>query len=165
MFKSTSVYQSKFSAALVVSLTLALLFVSGVAKAASITIKGKGTYFVTRSLMPLADGGAVLHTSASTVASSDVSEGGVVFGECAGLAHLTSEGQAKTRVYCNFTETGAGVFVVEADVSIDGGEVKVIGGSGKYAGATGSGMLKRTGEGDGQGTYEYQFDITTPGSG
>jgi hypothetical protein len=135
---------------------------SGAALAATTTIKGKGTYFVKRALMPLADGGAVIHTTATTVASADSSEGGVLFGECAGLAHVGGDGDAKSRVYCNFTQSGDDVFVVEADMSMEGGSARVIGGSGKWKGATGTGMLKRSGEDGGTGTYQYEFTISTP---
>lgn len=160
--KQTKLLNRKPSAGLIAFVVAALVCSSGMVLAASTTVKGKGTYFVQRELMPLADGGAVIHTTASTVASSDSSEGGVLFGECAGLSHLSSEGKAKSRIYCNFTESGKDVFVVEADVSIEGGDVRVIGGSGKFSGATGTGMLKRTGEDGGKGTYDYEFNITTP---
>ena len=147
----------------VIALVAAVLIgASDAAFAAAMTIKGKGTYFVQRELMPLVDGGAVIHTTASTVASSDASDGGVLFGECAGIAHLSSEGKAKGRVYCNFSEGGKDAFVVEADMRLDGGDIRIIGGSGKFGGATGSGMMKRTGESEGSGTYQYEFSITTP---
>lgn len=141
---------------------LLLLCASGSALAASTTLEGKGTYVVHRALMPLADGGAVVHTTASTVASANTTAGGVMFGECAGLAHLSAEGEAKSRVYCNFSQGGEDRFVMEADMGLEGGEIRIIGGSGKWKGATGAGMLKRTGENGGTGTYDYKFDITTP---
>jgi hypothetical protein len=134
----------------------------GSAVAATTTVKGKGTYFVKRALMPLGDGGAVIHTTATTVASADVSVGGVLFGECAGLVHISGDGQAKSRVYCNFAESDDDVFVIEADMGLEGGAVRVIGGSGKWKGASGTGTLKRTGESDANGTYEYEFNIVTP---
>jgi hypothetical protein len=149
-------------AALIVIVLSALIGVPGDAAAAAAALKGKGTYFVKRTLMPLADGGAVLHTTASTVASSDSSDGGVLFGECAGLAHIDGDGKAKGRIYCNFTEGGKDVFVVEADIGIEGGDVRIIGGSGKWSGASGTGMLKRIGEDGGTGTYLYEFNISAP---
>lgn len=150
------------SAAFVVLVASILMGASATTLAASTTLKGKGTYYVQRQLMPLADGGAVLHTTAATVASAGDSEGGVMFGECAGLSHLDSEGKAKGRVYCNFSHGSDDVFVVEADMRLDGGDVRIIGGSGKWSGASGTGMLKRTGEKGGQGTYQYEFNISTP---
>lgn len=135
---------------------------AGSALAANTTIEGKGTYVVKRALMPLADGSAVLHTTASTVASSNSAEGGVLFGECAGLAHVDPEGKAKSRVYCNFGEGGPDRFVMEADMDLESGNITITGGSGKYEGATGTGSLQRTGENGGTGTYTYKFDITTP---
>ncbi len=162
MISKANLANSSRSAALLALVATALIGASDAAIAAATTIKGKGTYFVQRELMPLVDGGAVVHTTASTVASSDASDGGVLFGECAGIAHLSSEGKAKGRVYCNFSEGGKDAFVVEADMRLEGGDVRIIGGSGKFDGATGSGMLKRTGESGGSGTYTYEFSITTP---
>jgi hypothetical protein len=44
----------------------------------------------------------------------------------------------------------------------DSGQVEIIGGSGKWAGATGSGTFKRKFSSGNRGTYEYEFTITTP---
>ena len=44
----------------------------------------------------------------------------------------------------------------------EGGTVEVIGGRGKWAGATGSGTIKpKFAEGN-RGSYVYEFEITTP---
>ena len=85
-----------------------------------------------------------------------------MMGECAGLTHVDPDGKAKSRVYCDFSEGGEDRFVMEADMGLDGGEIRITGGSGKWKGATGSGTMKRTGETEGTGTYTYKFDITTP---
>ncbi len=143
-------------------LAAAALCAAGSASAATTTLSGKGTYFVNRDLLPLANGGAALHIKATTVVSAEPSESGIMFGECAGLAHLAEDATYRSRLYCNFTENGDDSFSIQADNGMDGGEVTVIGGKGRYKGATGSGTLKPLGEDGGQGRYSYEFKITTP---
>ncbi len=42
------------------------------------------------------------------------------------------------------------------------GKVEIIGGSGKWTGATGTGTIKRKWAQGNRGTYEYEFTISTP---
>ena len=143
-------------------LAAATLCSAGLAAAETMTVTGKGTYFVNRELMPLADGSAAIHVAATTVVSAEPSASGVMFGECAGLAHLAADSTYKSRMYCNFTENGTDTFAIQGDMTPEGGQVLVIGGSGRYKGATGNGKLKALGEEGGQGRYSYEFQITTP---
>lgn len=145
---------------------IALMAFCGItaANAETMTLTGKGTYFVDRDLMPLGNGGAALHTTNTTVVSVEPSESGVMFGECAGLAYLSPESTLSSRVYCNFSENGKDTFVVQADLEAGkpGGKISILGGSGKFANATGSGKITPLGEEDSQGRYSYEFNITTP---
>ena len=132
------------------------------AMAETVTLKGRGTYFVKRNLMPLSNGGAALHTTNTTVVSVEPSESGVMFGECAGLAYLAPDATVSSRVFCNFSENGKDSFVVQGELSPDGGAIKVIGGSGKWKDATGTGSISPLSENDAEGRYSYEFTITTP---
>jgi len=147
------------AAALVVA---AALCTTGTAAAETMTVSGKGTYFVNRELMPLANGGAAVQITATTVVSAEPSTTGIMFGECAGLAYLTAEASYASRLYCNFSENGKDRFAIQGDMDPEGGEVKVIGGDGRFKDATGSGKLTAIGEEGGQGRYSYEFKITTP---
>ena len=145
------------------ALSAAVLCAAGAVSAATTTVNGQGTYFVSRDLLPLANGGAAVHIKATTVVSAQPSDSGLMFGECAGLAHLAEGESYRSRLYCNFTENGSDGFTIQADNGLEGGEVTVIGGSGRFEGATGSGSLKALGEEDGgRGRYSYEFKITTP---
>jgi hypothetical protein len=65
-------------------------------------------------------------------------------------------------VYCTFNETGDDSFDLHARGDGTSGSVEIIGGSGKWAGATGSGTIKKKWAEDVRGTYEYEFKIATP---
>ena len=153
-------------ASLGTGLVIAAMAVGGIGTAAAetVTLTGKGTYFVKRELMPLGNGGAALHTTNTTVVSVEPSESGVMFGECAGLAYLSPDAKMSSRVYCNFADNAKDTFVIQGDLAAagEGGKISVLGGSGKWANATGTGKITPLGEDDNQGRYSYEFKITTP---
>ncbi len=64
--------------------------------------------------------------------------------------------------YCTFAETGEDALNIRAKVDENGGSVEVIGGSGKWPGATGSGKVKSKWHEGTRGSYTYEFTITTP---
>ena len=143
-------------------LAAAALCAAGTAAAETMTIKGKGTYFVQRELLPLANGAAALHITATTVVSAEPSDSGIMFGECAGLAYLERDASYRSRIYCNFTENGTDSFAIQGDMDKEGGKITVIGGSGRFENASGDGKLTALGEEGGQGRYSYEFTIATP---
>ncbi len=65
-------------------------------------------------------------------------------------------------LYCTFTASGDDGFDIKAAVRDDSGSVEIIGGSGKWANATGKGSVKRKYSAGNRGSYEYEFSITTP---
>ena len=127
-----------------------------------VTYRGTGTYVLARTLLPLANGDAVMHLTHDTMATIEPSEIGFMSGDCAGLAHLTADGKYSSRIFCTFTETEGDSFDVRGESKGDDGTVEIIGGSGKWNGATGSGTLKRKWAEGNRGTYEYEFRIATP---
>lgn len=141
---------------------MAVLSIPVAVTAETVTLKGKGTYFVNRDLMPLGNGGAVLHTTNTTVVSVEPSESGVMFGECAGLAYIAPDSSLRSRLYCNFSENGTDTFVVQADLGPKGNGIEVLGGSGRWKDATGTGKVTPVREADQQGFYTYEFHISTP---
>jgi len=127
-----------------------------------VTYRGTGTYVLARTLLPLANGDAVMHLAHDTMATIEPSESGFMSGDCAGLAHLTADGKYSSQIFCTFTETEGDSFDVRGESKGDDGTVEIIGGSGKWNGATGSGTLKRKWAEGNRGTYEYEFRIATP---
>ncbi len=139
-----------------------MLLSSIVSAGETITYKGMGTYEVMRAVLPLANGGAAIHLSHNIVATITPSEPGFIFGDCAGLGYLTVEGRYSGALYCTFTETGDNSFDLKAVTRDDSGSVEIIGGSGKWMDATGKGSVKRKYSAGNRGSYEYEFNITTP---
>lgn len=141
---------------------ISLLAVGCVTAGETVTYRGTGTYDATQVLMPLANGDAVLHLTNDTIATIEPSERGFIFGDCAGLGYITADGKLSTESYCTFRESNEDAFDLHNKVKGDKGSLEVIGGSGKWQGATGTGTVKRKfTEGD-RGTYEYELKITTP---
>lgn len=144
------------------STTVMLLMSPAASVGETITYKGTGTYEVMRAVLPLANGGAAIHLSNNIVATINPSESGFIFGDCAGLGYLTVESSYSADVYCTFTETGDDSFDIKGVVRDAGGNVEIIGGSGKWTDATGQGSIKRKYSAGSRGSYEYVFSITTP---
>ena len=137
--------------------------VGGAASAGKpVTYRGTGSYVLTRAIMPLANGDAVMHLIHDTIATIEPSESGFIYGDCAGLAHLSVENEYSSQFFCTFTETGGDSFDLRGRDEEDSASVEIIGGSGKWAGATGAGTWKRKWGQDNRGTYEYEIKITTP---
>lgn len=143
---------------------VAVTLVCGAASAGeTVTYKGTGTFVATRNIMPLANGGAAIHLSNDVVATLEPSQTGFVFGDCAGLGYMSAEGEYSVDAYCSFAETAVDAFDIKAKLkSTVGGTVEVIGGSGKWAGATGTGTIKPKSIAGNRGSYTYEFKITTP---
>jgi len=148
-------------------LVLAATAVLGLSSATALageakTFKGSGTYTVTRMLMPLANGGAAVLLSNDTVATWEPSESGFMNGDCAGLGYISPEGKVSINSICTFAVTAEDGFVIRTDSSVEGGTVKVIGGSGKWKGATGTGKMTRRWIEGSRGSYDYELTISTP---
>ena len=129
----------------------------------TVTYKGTGIFVSTRLAMPLASGGAAVHLTNDIVATIEPSEIGFMTGDCAGLGHVSADGEYSVNALCSFAVSATDAFDVKAMVKPDaGGEVEIIGGSGKWQGATGAGTIKpRYSEGE-RGSFYYEFEITTP---
>ncbi len=140
-----------------------LSFYSGATLAGeTVTYRGSGTYFVSRALMPLSNGDAAVHMSNKTIATIEPSESGFIFGNCLGLGYISSESAFTANIYCTFTETGNDSFDIRGSTQDNTGTIEIIGGSGKWAEASGTGSVKRKYEQEFQGSYDYEFEITTP---
>ena len=143
-------------------LVTATSFCGAVSAGEPVTYRGTGNYVVTRVVLPMANGGAAVQLINDTMATISPSESGFIFGDCAGLAYLSPKGDTSTNVYCTFRELGEDSFDLHARGDGTSGSVEIIGGSGKWAGATGTGTVERKWAQDARGTYEYEFMIATP---
>ena len=146
------------------ALALSLLAASAAAGAAETVIyKGTGTYTVTRALLPLANGGAALLLSIATVAAIEPSESGFMEGDCAGLSYADAQGSSTLKATCTFDVTTADGFAISIDGDpVGGAATEVLGGRGKFSDATGTGTIRRKFVEGSRGSYEFEFEITTP---
>ena len=140
------------------------------ASAETVTYKGSGHYTASRVLLPLVDGGAAFHAENDTIATIAPSEPGFIFGECAGLGYVSSDGVFEVDSYCTWSESAEdgfvtrGVYLGKMGQADAGGRLEVIGGTGKWEGAHGQGSLRRryVSESGDRGSYDYEITITTP---
>ena len=139
--------------------TLVLAFAT--ASAETITYRGTGYYVAVKELMPLANGGAVLQLEIRTVATLEPSESGFMFGDCTGMGLLTAKGELSGDIFCNFEENAKDGFDIRGKLMADGATAEVIGGSGKWKGATGSGKFHTRFVKGNWITYEYELKIAT----
>ncbi len=147
----------KFLTVVVLALT------SLAATAGTTTYTGTGTYQVIRILLPLANGGAAVQLLNDTTATIEPSESGFMEGECAGTGYLSPESEVTMKVLCTYSLNAKDGFVISIDGNpAKGAMVKVLGGSGSFKGATGTGSVKRKFVKGNRGSYEYEFKITTP---
>jgi len=137
-----------------------LLLTAQGATAESIEYTGRVYADRSANLLPLGNGdGAMTVEAAGLVAMSGNPP--VLFTlRCAGLGLIDTEGEAaQMDVYCSLAENDADAFDLKGKVSKGVGSFEVIGGSGRFAGATGSGSYKRLdGSTDGTGIIEVKLN-------
>jgi hypothetical protein len=146
-------------------LLFALLCISTSAFAGE-TTKYTGTVYATpvKHLMPLGNGDAVLVIElAGIVALSDKPPtlGALV---CTGMGLQKVDNTTATDFYCNIKQNNADSFDFKGNAAEADGKSKgtfnIVGGSGKWAGATGKGKFKRVSESDVGTKTVIEIEIT-----
>jgi hypothetical protein len=146
-------------------LLFALLCISTSAFAGE-TTKYTGTVYATpvKHLMPLGNGDAVLVIElAGIVALSDKPPtlGTLV---CTGMGLQKADNTTATDFYCNIKQNDADSFDFKGNAAEADGKSKgsfdIVGGSGKWAGATGKGKFKRVSESDVGTKTVIEIEIT-----
>lgn len=123
---------------------------------------GSGTFFATRVLMPMGNGGAAVKMDNEVVLSITPSEIGFLFGHCAGLGYVSPKGEFTSTAYCTLHEDDSHSLDIRAERTADGATGEVIGGSGRWKGATGTMTLKSRFEEGNRGSFDYTMTLTTP---
>jgi hypothetical protein len=146
-----------------------LLLLASMTASAGETLNYTGRIYADRaaSLMPLGNGnGAMVIEAAGIVAMSAAGGAPSAFGlSCVGLGIVDTEGKADSEVYCTLKESDTDSFDLKGRVKEGDGSFEVIGGSGRFAGATGKAKytrLDKAGEentGGGTGLLEAQVKI------
>jgi len=149
---TTSSYRNHF-------LACAVLFLAAQAASAE-TIEYTGRIYADRSanLLPLGNGTGAMTVEAAGIAAMSGNPPSVFKLGCAGLGLVDSAGEATMDVYCTFYEDDTDAFDIKGKVHKGEGSFDVIGGSGRFAGATGTAKYKRLDESDdGTGVIEVKM--------
>ncbi len=128
----------------------------------TVTYTGSGTYVSSQLTMDLGNGGTVFGARNQGVATISTSPPTLLFAKCLGLGLITGDDDYTADVYCTFRANDQDSFDVKAKTGAKGGTAEVIGGSGKWAGATGTARMNRTSQAENGGTYTFELEITTP---
>jgi hypothetical protein len=124
-----------------------------------------GTYsdvIVSTQQLVLANGVTVVTSLFKGSATfGDPADPGILMGDCLVTGLIAADGSYSDTGYCNYKLGDEGAYVIDFVTSTDGvGTFQIVGGSGKWDGATGSGTYVGTwGQEDRfGGTYELTFD-------
>ena len=81
---------------------------------------------------------------------------------CSGLGYAEKDAPGSADFYCSFMENETDQFDVKGTDNEGETKITVIGGSGRWAGATGSGTVKRTSNTGDKSRATFDLTITTP---
>lgn len=144
-------------------LTAALMTMAGSgAYAETATYTGSTSTTVSRTVLPLGNGASVIMAASRGVAAISTSPPTLLEMNCAGLGLLTAEDSHRTDFYCTFKENENDSLDVKGIDGPDGGTATVIGGSGKWQGATGEGTFRRVSSTESSSSSTFELKITTP---
>ena len=138
--------------------------------AASTTYTGSASISSTQVEMPMANGGTVVTanvTGVGAMITASISNPILLKLRCSGLGY-TVNNTGNLEFYCTFKENDADQFDVKGtEKSGETGKtgetvVSVIGGSGRWVNATGSGTLKRASTGTNSSNTTFELTIETP---
>jgi len=148
----------KFTARILI--VLVMMMSMNTVMAAQEKLEGRVYAASVRTLMPLGSGDAVISLNAQGIVAMS-GDTPLLFGmNCIGMGLQDSNDKITNNVYCTFKRNDADTFDIKGTV-IDGkGDLNVIGGSGRYAGATGKGNFKRLAD-DEEGMGLIEFNIRT----
>ena len=130
----------------------------------TVVYTGSGNVRADDSLMPLASGDAVTTAAAMGVAALSTTPPMVMDVRCSGMGIIKAGGDKGMVFYCTFTDSlmTDDAFDIKGVEGPDGTRVEVVGGSGRWQGATGTGSIVDTGTVEPVSTFEFEFEIVTP---
>ena len=134
------------------------------AGAEPVTYTGSGNYRSDQDLMPLASGDAVVLGTAQGIAAISTTPPSIVELRCSGMGIAKAQGEVGSVFYCTFADPSNSMdaFDVKGIERGDSSSLEVVGGSGRWAGASGTGSLIRVQEWSDGGSFEIELTIDTP---
>jgi len=129
------------------------------------TFTGTAATTSTQVQMPLANGATVIIANATGVAAmtGESAPSPILLGlRCSGLGYVINESEGNIELYCTFMANAVDQFDVKGSEKSGETVITVIGGSGRWANATGSGTLKRTSTSENSSRSTFNLTINTP---
>ena len=139
-----------------------LLAVVASATAETVTYTGSATAAVSKLMLPLGNGGSVVTAANHGIAAISTSPPSLLQMNCLGLGLLGADNGYATDFYCTFAADENDSFDVKGVDGPEGGTATVIGGSGKWKDATGSGTFKRVSSTESSSSITFEIKVTTP---
>lgn len=143
---------------------LVLLVITNSAVAGQ-TASYTGTVYASpvKSLMPLGNGDGVLIMQSSGIVAMSGEPPTIHAISCSGMGLQKMDNTTTTDFYCNLKENTEDSFDIKGHAGDEtGGEFDVVGGSGKWAGATGKGKFVRVIQSDEGNKNVFEVEITVP---
>jgi len=138
------------------------LLVSHVALAGTKTFIGTGEIVRSELTMNLGNGETVFGARSSGLATISTEPPELLEVKCMGLGLISVQNETETDIYCTFRRGNDDAFDVKAKSTGKRGTAKVIGGSGRWKGATGSVTFKQLTTTETGGSFSYKMTISTP---
>ena len=127
------------------------------------TYNGSGRIFGSETSMTLGNGNTVKMLSSEGIATLSTNPPTLLDIKCVGMGVLTIDNRFSDEFYCTLRENDTDSFDLQGtEDEKGGGTVTVIGGSGKWKGATGSGDFELVSNNNELSTFTYKLTITTP---
>jgi hypothetical protein len=135
---------------------------AGTVHAETKTYTGMGNVVRQELTMNLGNGQTVFSARSEGMATLSTEPPALLEVKCMGLGLIAVADDVETDIYCTFRKGSDDAFDLKAKSSTKGGTAKVIGGSGKWKGATGTATFERLSTTENGGSFSYKMTITTP---
>ncbi len=132
------------------------------APAETVELSGSLRMTVSKTLMPLGNGGSVITAASHGIAAISTSPPTLLDAKCVGMGYLPAEGDHATEFYCSFSANEEDRLDLKGSDGPAGGTATVIGGSGRWRGATGGGSFKRETSTETTSSSTFELKLTTP---
>ncbi len=147
---------------LATQMTAVLMAAAAGAAADTATYTGSASSSVSKTVLPLGNGASVVMATTHGVAAISTNPPTLLEMNCAGMGLLAADDSHRTDFYCTFKENENDSLDVKGIDGPDGGTATVIGGSGKWQGATGEGTFRRVSGTESSSSSTFELKITTP---
>ncbi len=126
------------------------------------TYTGSGRVFGSETSMTLGNGNIVKMLRSEGIATISTNPPSLLDMKCVGMGLLTTDNQYTGEYYCTLSENDTDSIDIQGKDDAKGGTANVIGGSGKWKGATGGGDFKLVSTNNDLSTFTYKLTITIP---